>query len=808
MSLFAAEGDGARQGTRVLRRQALLVGNGAYRSGSALANPVRDVRAVGEALRSLGWEVQVAEDLDRKGLREAVNAFAARLGPDDAAMFYYAGHGVAIEGRNYLLPVDFDAETAADAQEEAYPLDVVQEQLSARPGGVSLVVTDACRNQPFTRSWSRSVLKGFVAPPPSANETFVAFSTQAGAEALDGAAGSEHSPFAEALIDELARHGQDLDDVFRGVKTAVRAATGGEQQPWTMDNLTQGFFFDGVAETPQARLARAGTPAAQAFRGVVTGGDRSRALLVAVSDYDALADIHGESDVALMVPALESVGVAKDDLAVLTGATAEATREALARLAEASGPGDRVWVHYSGMARPARDGGALLLKDSPADGFSPGTTGTGVIPADELRRSLDLIRAAVGPAGAVTVTLDTNCTFGDVPATAAGEAPLTLVQACDAQELNFEVKGAADATVGALSWVASEAVVNRSPGASWADLGPAMSARLASAGRMAVRIEGDGAVDIETGERTSALPVDPTRSYGEHSVFLDVGRLDGLYPGAVVALSGGRTGTVVQTGLRGARVEIDPTATRSHARGVVAVALPPGTSVGADADLAGRMGPIGIPSGAATLRWAAETNYAVLLAGDEALSPPVSLAGPDAAFARWSYAAAWGKAVGDAAKKVAALEWADVPKVPDRASEASTRGLTAAATCLDGSRTTDAGVRGFRWKNGPSERRLVLLVQAADGSVARLGDRDVRLAAGQTWTSCAVLSSGETLLGVATARPWLPDTLVGLLSAPPPYDRIAASRPEEVPRGRTAAPPLTTLDDPDDAAEIDAITAP
>jgi formylglycine-generating enzyme required for sulfatase activity len=226
-------------------RKALVIGNAAY-SGAPLKNPVNDARSLEKALVAIGFAVSRHEDLKKKDLRKAVNAFVDGLGADDTALVFYAGHGIEMKGENYLLPVDFAADNEDDAAEDACRMQTLLDRLSSRPAAVNIIILDACRNDPFSRKWSRSAGgRGFRIVDVSAG-SFVAFSAAPGKTAAD-AGGGANSPFTSSLIKHLATPGLDINDVLRKVRADVLAATGQKQNPWSMDNLTGGFRFASAA---------------------------------------------------------------------------------------------------------------------------------------------------------------------------------------------------------------------------------------------------------------------------------------------------------------------------------------------------------------------------------------------------------------------------------------------------------------------------------------------------------------------------------------------------------------------------------
>ena len=132
-----------------------MIGNAAY-GKAPLKNPHADAKTVAKALKRVGFAVTLENDLGRKGLRKAVNAFVRDLQGDDVGLFYYAGHGIEVGGENYLLGVDFDADNEDDAAEDAYKFETVMRRFGKGRNGLNIFVLDACRDDPYSRSWSRS----------------------------------------------------------------------------------------------------------------------------------------------------------------------------------------------------------------------------------------------------------------------------------------------------------------------------------------------------------------------------------------------------------------------------------------------------------------------------------------------------------------------------------------------------------------------------------------------------------------------------------------------------------------------------
>ena len=235
---LAAEVSGARI--------ALVVGNGAYRSGLAvLRNPVNDARLISQTLRGVGFTVRLVEDADERALEDAVVAFGSDLrkgGNGGVALFYYAGHGVQSSGANYLIPVDAQVETEQHLKTRTVPATLVLEEMEDAPTALNVVVLDACRNNPYATS-GRNVggSRGLARMDTPPGSFFLAYSAAAGQVAEDG--DGRNSVYTAALALAMAQPGLELEDVFRRAGRTVRTRTGGSQVPWREGSWDGVFHF-------------------------------------------------------------------------------------------------------------------------------------------------------------------------------------------------------------------------------------------------------------------------------------------------------------------------------------------------------------------------------------------------------------------------------------------------------------------------------------------------------------------------------------------------------------------------------------
>jgi formylglycine-generating enzyme required for sulfatase activity len=231
------------------RRVAFVVGIGAYKNAPQLANPVNDARAISDSLRRLNFEVSEVYDPDFRKLSEALRAFGIKAAQADVAVVYYAGHGVQVGRENFLLPADAQIERERDLVYEALSLELFLGEV-AQARRLGIILLDACRNNPFVERLSRSLAISSRGPPSAGlarvdnvpRNTLVAMATKADQTAEDGSGG--HSPFAQALLNNLDKPGLELSLFFRSVRDDVLRATGNQQEPYVFSSLgAEPFFF-------------------------------------------------------------------------------------------------------------------------------------------------------------------------------------------------------------------------------------------------------------------------------------------------------------------------------------------------------------------------------------------------------------------------------------------------------------------------------------------------------------------------------------------------------------------------------------
>jgi hypothetical protein len=223
-------------------RVALVIGNSNYRAVSVLPNPVNDAKAIADLLRGAGFDVTAATDLAQADMRHAIKDFAGRIaqaGPDTVALVFYAGHGLQVDGENFLVPVDARIADQADVAAQAVRLADLMTALAAVPVKMRIVILDACRNNPFSQA--KQVGGRGLAIVDAPTGSIVAYSTAPGTEAIDGT--GVNSPYTAAFL-EVARQPQlPIEQLFKQVRLKVHQATGGQQTPWESSSLTSDFSF-------------------------------------------------------------------------------------------------------------------------------------------------------------------------------------------------------------------------------------------------------------------------------------------------------------------------------------------------------------------------------------------------------------------------------------------------------------------------------------------------------------------------------------------------------------------------------------
>ena len=240
------------------QRVALVIGNAAYET-APLRNPVNDARAMAKALSELGFDVTERENLVQKDMKREIQYFGQKLLKGGIGLFYYAGHAVQVNGRNYLIPVGAAIEHEKQVEYEAVDAGSVLSEMDYARNRLNIVILDACRDNPFARSF-RSVAQG-LASINAPTGSLIAYATAPGSVASDGP--GEHGVYTGELIKAIQSPGAKIEDVFKQVRSAVREMTQGKQVPWESSSLEGDFYFKKPVEKPPEKPVETAAPPAE-----------------------------------------------------------------------------------------------------------------------------------------------------------------------------------------------------------------------------------------------------------------------------------------------------------------------------------------------------------------------------------------------------------------------------------------------------------------------------------------------------------------------------------------------------------------
>ncbi|MCY2993136.1 MAG: caspase family protein [Planctomycetota bacterium] len=227
------------RGSPVVAKQALVIGNSGY-PDAPLRCPGNDAADVGTALQGLGFKVTQKTNLKHAELEAAIRTFGSQVRKGDVAVFYFSGHGTQVQGVNYLIPIQMDAQSEDEIKYKAVPADMVLDKLERAGSSVNIVILDACRNNPFKRY--RSLMQG-LATMSAPQGTLLAYATAPGSVALDGDGDARNSPYTKHLVQSLKEPGLDVERVFKRVRVNVLDETKNRQVPWESSSLVGEFFF-------------------------------------------------------------------------------------------------------------------------------------------------------------------------------------------------------------------------------------------------------------------------------------------------------------------------------------------------------------------------------------------------------------------------------------------------------------------------------------------------------------------------------------------------------------------------------------
>ena len=231
------------------KRIALVIGNGAYTKAPPLKNPPNDARDMAATLRALGFDVTNGINVNQRDMKRLIREFGQKLKSGGSGLFYYAGHGVQSKGRNYLIPVDADIQSEAEVEDSGVDVSLVLNFMDDAQNVLNIVILDACRNNPFSRSF-RSASEG-LAQVDAPTGTLIAYATAPGRVASDGT--ERNGLYTSELLKQMRVPGLGVTDMFMRVRAEVMKQTGNKQVPWEASSLVGAFYFS-------APKNNAGTP--------------------------------------------------------------------------------------------------------------------------------------------------------------------------------------------------------------------------------------------------------------------------------------------------------------------------------------------------------------------------------------------------------------------------------------------------------------------------------------------------------------------------------------------------------------------
>jgi len=236
------------------KRIALVIGNNEYKE-DRLRNPAHDAEDIGKVLRELGFTVQTKINANPQEMEEAVKEFVREIQNGDVGLFYFSGHGVQVDGENYLIPVGVSIESAPAVRHKAISAGYILEEMHEARNRTNIFILDACRNNPF--KGFRSMNKG-LATMDAPKGTFIAYATAPESVAADGT--GRNSPFTKHLIQSVQKKDMQIEQVFKEIMREVRKETEGKQVPWTASSLQDDFWFNPGDTSLQASTPMATSP--------------------------------------------------------------------------------------------------------------------------------------------------------------------------------------------------------------------------------------------------------------------------------------------------------------------------------------------------------------------------------------------------------------------------------------------------------------------------------------------------------------------------------------------------------------------
>ena len=223
-----------------LKRIAIVFGEKDYKHAGALTNPLNDAQDISDSLKNVGFTVYTYYNTDLKTMSSALDDWYKRIGKYDVALFYYSGHGAEVNGENYLFPIDANPKGPSDLYYMAYSANRVLSSMEANNAKFNILILDACRNNPFTKGWSRDIIKGGLASMMGKG-SFIGFAASPGTTASDG--DQRNGAYTEGILKFITVPNLTIDQIFTKVNFYVRNKSSDSQIPYKNSSLSTDFCF-------------------------------------------------------------------------------------------------------------------------------------------------------------------------------------------------------------------------------------------------------------------------------------------------------------------------------------------------------------------------------------------------------------------------------------------------------------------------------------------------------------------------------------------------------------------------------------
>jgi Caspase domain len=300
---------------------ALVIGNGNYQNANKLPNPTNDATDMMAALQNLGFTVIGGTDLDYAGMGGKIGEFEDASREADVTLFFYAGHGMQVDGKNYLVPVNAKLDRASSLQFETIDAETVLHSMTG-PGKTAIALLDACRDNPLSRSFSRSlgksrstaVQQGLAAPVFTGGGMLIGFATSPGDVAADGE--GRNSPFTKALLKNIATPGLEIQQLMTRVKAEVYETTKESQEPWHNSSLRTELYLGGAPAAPEPIVEKQSLPQTQSTSNIEMEWNAVKAT-TSMAVLDAFIAAHGDSPVFVALAEDRKDSLAKEQTTAL-----------------------------------------------------------------------------------------------------------------------------------------------------------------------------------------------------------------------------------------------------------------------------------------------------------------------------------------------------------------------------------------------------------------------------------------------------------------------------------------------------------